>query len=617
MKKFLINITIAGLVLIFVICITSVVSAAVTCPTRGSRISCLDGTYVCGNNGGTCRLQSDINRNATLCDGVAPDNSNEQFDCNSCGCVCIEGLVRCDSVCSVPRPQNCRPGQTYDACRGCLGNEIVILNPSPTIYPSGQSGYLSVVGTNATETATPPKGALIFNSDIGKLRVKTGPNVSDWKDVGGANYTAGRNIDIAADNRIATVPDPNFTKLHLGGAPNPPNSGDLALAGDIYLNYGKAFRVDYPGEAQIYMANYNAGGAGLTFNVGGYFSLTESAGFGGHSPNPTWRISAPNLYVGNGRDGGTIIGAGASQNAGDITTDGNLTVRGFSYLNSISATGDVSLNNRANIGKTLYVGSNTLQADRSLITANARYNSFGTGEYLIELLTASETNIPTRRFTVDKNGNLADIANITASGNLALNGTITGATNITASGNLVAGGSLQVNGGITSVGNVAFTNGSTAGNITSRANGGVMRLRVTEGVRSMAFDDASIQTESGDLLLQEFGGNVRAYNDLNVDDNLDIGGVIKAGTYDIQITSPGGGLKMTELANEDFDKTTKGMLTFTVKGSVSCTDVCHDHHGLVCSDVLQLEATGLNPTTLWVGCGDAYSDAFRMCFCKG
>ncbi|MBI2099427.1 hypothetical protein HYT45_03400 [Candidatus Uhrbacteria bacterium] len=64
-----------------------------------------------------------------------------------------------------------------------------------------------------------------------------------------------------------------------------------------------------------------------SFNISGTGRMSQGGAFGGHNPDATWRVTSPNAYFGNGVNG-TIIGAGASQAAGDITTDGNLTAGG-------------------------------------------------------------------------------------------------------------------------------------------------------------------------------------------------------------------------------------------------------------------------------------------------
>ncbi|MDO8505709.1 MAG: hypothetical protein Q7S48_03985 [bacterium] len=79
----------------------------------------------------------------------------------------------------------------------------------------------------------------------------------------------------------------------------------------------------------LYAAWYNNGSPTISgaLSVGSNFRVTGGGAFGGYTPDATWRITTPSIYIGDGANG-TIIGAGDAQRAGDITTDGNLSARG-------------------------------------------------------------------------------------------------------------------------------------------------------------------------------------------------------------------------------------------------------------------------------------------------
>lgn len=72
---------------------------------------------------------------------------------------------------------------------------------------------------------------------------------------------------------------------------------------------------------------WNSQASGVQQNASFYVSGTGRLGgggaFGGFTPDAVWMVSSPNAYFGNGV-AGTLIGAGAGQAAGDISTDGVL-----------------------------------------------------------------------------------------------------------------------------------------------------------------------------------------------------------------------------------------------------------------------------------------------------
>ena len=73
----------------------------------------------------------------------------------------------------------------------------------------------------------------------------------------------------------------------------------------------------------VYLAWYNSANPGIS-----NLKVVGGGAFGGYTPDATWKITTPNIYIGDPAVGGTIIGAGSGQSAGDITTDGNLVVKG-------------------------------------------------------------------------------------------------------------------------------------------------------------------------------------------------------------------------------------------------------------------------------------------------
>ncbi|MDO8505711.1 MAG: hypothetical protein Q7S48_03995 [bacterium] len=216
----------------------------------------------------------------------------------------------------------------------------------------------------------------------------------------------------------------------------------------------------------------------------------------------------------------------------------------------------------------------------AVLRVHARYNGVLATQDLFKLTTSSDTGTSTTRFSVDRNGN------VSGSGRLTMDGGMSQLT-LSNSGNDITGSG----GGILQVGDVSPTG---------------IYLR---------FDKNEISSFNGTLNLNQNGSGgssfpVRVYGDLKADKDLDVDGVIKAGSSNLPITSSGGGLKLANLANEDFDSAGKGYMMFGAKGGTSCATVC-GNHGLQC-DVAFLVSGGDFPSK---NCSDTNST--RNCFCKG
>ena len=195
-------------------------------------------------------------------------------------------------------------------------------------------------------------------------------------------------------------------------------------------------------------------------------------------------------------------------------------------------------------------------------------------------------------------GNLLQVAgNASINGNLAINGTLTGVT--TFAPLTVTTQTIDLSG----TGSTAINDGSA---------GGMLRVGSASGNNVLRVDGNEISTSFGNALNLQANstGKVRVYNDLWINGVLRTGPASVAYPNGVPLTSATGGLKMAELANEDFNEGAEGLMPFVAGTGNSCTTVC-SRHGLACQAATLINST--SPTT----CTATSGTGWRNCYCGG
>ena len=188
-------------------------------------------------------------------------------------------------------------------------------------------------------------------------------------------------------------------------------------------------------------------------------------------------------------------------------------------------------------------------------------------------------------------------------------------------------GALAINGALTGVTSFSSAtldlSGTGATAITSNGNGGgMLRIGSAIGNNVLRVDGNEISTSgSSSLNLQTHStGWVRVANDLWANGVLRTGPASVAYPNGVPLTSATGGLKMAELANEDWGAGVgpgpKGTLMIGVGSqddSSHCTTVCQNH-GLRCGYTLVIGTT--NNSVAFGSCGAASgTQGIRLCGC--
>ncbi len=436
----------------------------------------------------------------------------------------------------------------------------------------------------------------------------------------------GRNIELSADNAFQVVASPTFENLTVTGdvavggdlratgtldalslfvtedvtGRDLIASRDVRVDGDIYANSGESIIVQNPAdglERYFTVESTNEGSGYMHFRVAGPSDVGDPLHIAeyllAHAGSDRWSLSlragTSNFEIWRNNADEWSQALAIDYSSGSVTFP--QVINGLNGLNidgAVSLNGSVSVGQNLTAARILAVGSNNYVNDTgsSLIRAAARYDSLDQPEeYLLNLVTASDAGVPISRFNVNRDGNVTLRGDLNVNRDLSVTGSIRGNFR----------------------GNSVFTVGNDTGNISSRTGGGVVRLRVLDGGASMGLDHANIQTSAGDLILQRYGGGVHAYGALDVD------GTITAGTQNVPITSAGGGLKMAELANEDWDEEDEGWLPVYRRLGQACTTVC-SNHGLVCRIAFTFIETSASEYTLDnASCGATNSVALCMC----
>ncbi|TAL20662.1 hypothetical protein EPN90_00310 [Patescibacteria group bacterium] len=273
--------------------------------------------------------------------------ANQQYDCNSCACTCKSGYINCSGTCQTPKPNTCSVGQTFDPCTGTCSGYAYALVGTP-LLSTPQSGHMNIGGD------------IKFAGDLlaaaGKaIRVDSAANTSfNFGNWGGGGFTLGVVGTVTAQQLCLPGAAPTggcITTWPSGGGGGGAGTVTSITAG-LGLTASPADPITGAGTLNIGAGtgitvaadsiSINPAFTGLTGYVkkigdtmtgslvisGGASDLSvgRSGAFGGYSPDSVWKITTPNAYFGDGVKG-TIIGAGGGQNAGDITTDGVLTIK--------------------------------------------------------------------------------------------------------------------------------------------------------------------------------------------------------------------------------------------------------------------------------------------------
>ena len=218
------------------------------------------------------------------------------------GCACPVGQVVCSvagggSACrgpATPLDRICPTGQTYNECTGCTGARVVELSPA-----SSQGGYLTVTGSSDPGSAT--IGSIYYKTgtDAG-LKVKTS-STGAWQSVGGSTYTGVGNISVSG-SAINTVSNPTFAHITSGGSLSLTGSLRTGTSGDIYMNSGKAIRVDGSGITVLNIGNFDSAAVNFAANLIGNLLVSDKIllgqGYGFPTGSPAGSIlTAGNVYT--------------------------------------------------------------------------------------------------------------------------------------------------------------------------------------------------------------------------------------------------------------------------------------------------------------------------------
>ncbi|OGL81198.1 hypothetical protein A3B21_02825 [Candidatus Uhrbacteria bacterium RIFCSPLOWO2_01_FULL_47_24] len=244
---------------------------------------------------------------------------------------------------------------------------------------------------------------------------------------------------------------------------------------------------------------------------------------------------------------------------------------------------------------------------------------------------------------------LDSLGNLTVMGNTTTN-------NITADNLIInAGGEVIVPGGIQTLPSYTFTGDTNTGIYSGNADtlrfstAGASRLEINSsgdvtinsgnalkfttnnvaapsatdslvGTRLLLYPNAApshyaIGVQSSNMWFNSYSGykfysNVQQKAELTNEGTLDLEGGLIAGTGNKIIVNTAGGLKMEELANEDWDQNGDGKLIIGVLGGVSCANVCASH-GLPCWAAYTLAGAvrGLS------GDGCSSTSGYAYCWC--
>ncbi|MBI2552833.1 hypothetical protein HYW17_06070, partial [Candidatus Uhrbacteria bacterium] len=422
-----------------------------------------------------------------------------------------------------------------------------------------------------------PEFAAWRGNDVGPATLTT-LTVQGNLDGSSANFTgevrAARDVrvsgDIYADNVTATG---DVTARDLGANRDVRAARDVRVAGDIYANSGESIIVQNPAdglERYFTVESTNEGSGYMHFRIAAPTDIHLAELLLRQGDTDRWALStragSSNFEIWRNNDRWRQALA-IDYDTGQVTIPPTIgtaltvdSIRGsqntLNIASGLDVTGTVvsTFSNPVRIGR---AGLN-LGADNTndvLIEGRALHSGMHpTGDYLLHLSTyADNESSRTNRFTVDRDGDVVASGSITADATTLSSLTVTGSATVD----------------------------------------GVLNANSTLNVNGMATIDGAF----------------------NANSTLDVGGIIRAGTSNAQITSAAGGLKMAELANEDWNEADEGWLSVYRRSGQTCATVC-DNHGLVCRLAFTFNETssGSNAYTLNTArCDSTSSGAFCMC----